>query len=71
MPERKENLTMNEEYLKRKRAYICRHRRICYKTISVDFRYDTEGDVIDFLNAQPSKQKFIKEAIKEAIAKAK
>ena len=54
----------SEEYLKRKRAYINRHRREFYKTMSFDLRLDTEKDMIDYLDSQPSRQACIKKAIK-------
>ena len=54
----------SEEYLKRKRAYICEHRRKFYKTITFDLRLDTEKDMIDDLNSKPSRQATIKEAIR-------
>lgn len=61
----------SEEYLKRKRAYICEHRRKNYKTMTFTFRYDRDMDIINFLDSLPSRQKFIQDAIREAIAKIK
>ena len=57
-------------YLENKRKYIINYRRKNYKTMTITFRYDTEADVIAFLEAQPSRQEFIKAAVKAAIEAA-
>lgn len=60
----------SEEYLIRKRRYISEHRRKNYKTMTITFRYDKDMDVINFLDSQPSRQKFIQDAIRAAMEKA-
>lgn len=54
-------------YLENKRKYIINYRRKNYKTMTITFRYDTESDVIAYLEDKPSRQEFIKNAVKAAI----
>ena len=61
----------SQEYLIRKRKYICEHRRKNYKTMTIAFRFDSEQEYIDYLDAKPSRQKFIKDAIIAAIESEK
>lgn len=59
----------SEEYKAKKKEYIKRYQKETYTNISFKLRTNKDKDILDMLSSVPNKSQFIKELIREKLAK--
>lgn len=61
----------SEEYIRRKKAYIKRYQQETYSTVSFKLRNERDKEILEFLNALPSKSDFLKDLIRQYMSTLK